>query len=40
MKNYIYKYINTISSYQEYDSGSWQEKIIKKGKLNKKNKIY
>jgi len=38
-KKYTYKYINTVSSYQGYDSGSWQEKIIKKGKINKKNKI-
>ena len=38
-KKYTYKYINTVSSYQGYDSGSWQEKIIKKGKINKKIKI-
>ena len=38
-KKYTYKYINTISSYQGYDSESWQEKIIKKGKIKEKNKI-
>ena len=38
-KKYTYKYINTISSYQGYDSGSWQEKIVKKGKIKEKNKI-
>lgn len=38
-KKYTYKYINTISSYQGYDSGEWQEKIVKKGKIKKKNKI-
>ena len=38
-KKYTYKYINTVSSYQGYDSGSWQEKIVKKGKINKKFKI-
>lgn len=38
-KKYTYKYINTISSYQGYDSESWQEKIIKKGKIKQKNKI-
>ena len=35
-----YKYINTISTLEGYDSGEWHEKVTKKGTIKKKNKIY
>lgn len=35
-----YKYINTVSTVSGYDSTNWTEKIIKKGNIKKKNKIY
>ena len=35
-----YKYINTISTYNGYDSSSWTEKVTKKGTLKKKNEIF
>lgn len=36
----IYKYMNTVSRVNGYDSSAWQEKITKQGKLKKKKKIY
>ena len=37
-KKKVYKYINTVSTLNGYDSTSWDEKIIKKGTLKKKKK--
>jgi hypothetical protein len=39
-KKYTYKYINTVSTMEGYDSTIWNEKITKKGTLKKKKKIY
>lgn len=39
-KKIQYKYINTVSTSNGYDSTNWEEKIIKKGKFNKKSKVY
>ena len=35
-----YKYINTVSTLNGYDSTSWSEEITKKGTLKKNKKIY
>ena len=35
-----YKYINTTSTYNGYDSSSWTEEVTKKGTLKKKNEIF
>ncbi len=35
-----YKYINTVSTTNSYDSVGWQEEIIKKGKVKKKKDIF
>ena len=39
-KKIKYKYINTISTLNGYDSVAWQEKVLKKGKLKKKTDIF
>ena len=39
-KKITYKYINTISTTSTYDSNAIQEKVIKKGKIKKKKKIF
>lgn len=39
-KKITYKYINTISTTSTYDSNAIQEKVVKKGKVKKKKKIF
>ncbi|MEE3343710.1 MAG: hypothetical protein VZS44_06450 [Bacilli bacterium] len=39
-KKKTYKYINTISTSNGYDSINWNEEIIKKGTLKKKKKAF
>ena len=39
-KKKTYKYINTISNSNGYDSTAWQEKIVKKGTFKKKKDIF
>ena len=39
-KKTTYKYINTISTLNGYDSVNWNEKVIKKDKLKKKKDIF
>ena len=39
-KKTVYKYVNTVSTLNGYDSTSWNEKVTKKGTLKKKKKIY
>ncbi len=37
---YTYKYINTVSTLNGYDSTNWEEKVLKKDKLKKKKDIF
>lgn len=39
-KKISYKYINTISTTDGYDSSNWNETILKKGKTKKVKEIY
>ena len=39
-KKKTYKYINTTSTLEGYDSTNWTEEVTKKGKIKKINKIF
>lgn len=38
-KNKKYNYINTLTTFNGYDSTVWKEKVLKKGKIKEKNNI-
>lgn len=39
-KKITYSYVSTVSSFNNFDSTNWNEKIVKKGKLKKKKDIF